>query len=286
MALIKCPACGKEISEQAAFCVHCGIKLERAPKENSPTIFCPECGTQIPAESTVCPRCGFPIESRVANASKNAPKDVSNDAAQEVLSSDSATVQSTPKGRRKAPVIAVVIAVAIVAVLAIGYTINTARQNSAYNQYIDDLNTGMDLMLNGAAAAEGLCNTTMRVWHAAIFEHTEYGWDSDIRQYYASDFNDALENLYSDSSTINTVQSIKDNQDRVDEVYRRLQNPPEGLENAYAAFEEMHDSYVTLTRLAVNPTGSYQSYSDDFREADSACVEALEKLQSKIPEKK
>jgi hypothetical protein len=39
MALIKCPECGKEISDKAASCPHCGIPNANAKKwyqENSP----------------------------------------------------------------------------------------------------------------------------------------------------------------------------------------------------------------------------------------------------------
>ena len=141
-------------------------------------------------------------------------------------------------------------------------------------------------MLNGAATSEELCNTTVSVWNSAIFGDSQYDWDSDIRQYYADDFNTALSLLFSDQSTQNTIASIKSNQEQVNEIYRRLQNPPEGLENAYAAFEEMYDSYLTLTRLATNPTGNLQSYSNPFHEADEQCVDAFEKLQMKIPDKK
>ena len=33
MALIKCPECGKEVSDKAAQCIHCGYPLPVAPAE-------------------------------------------------------------------------------------------------------------------------------------------------------------------------------------------------------------------------------------------------------------
>ena len=33
MALIHCPECGKEVSDQAAVCIHCGYPLNRAQEE-------------------------------------------------------------------------------------------------------------------------------------------------------------------------------------------------------------------------------------------------------------
>lgn len=50
MALINCPECGKEISEQAATCPHCGITLKQAPVQpinvnmsSGPSVKCPKC---------------------------------------------------------------------------------------------------------------------------------------------------------------------------------------------------------------------------------------------------
>lgn len=36
MALIKCPECGKEISDKASACIHCGFPLSLLKKENTP----------------------------------------------------------------------------------------------------------------------------------------------------------------------------------------------------------------------------------------------------------
>ena len=49
MALIKCPECGKEISDKSKLCIHCGYPLEDTinivEKELSSSI-CPFCGVQ------------------------------------------------------------------------------------------------------------------------------------------------------------------------------------------------------------------------------------------------
>lgn len=34
MALIRCPECGKEISDQAEYCIHCGYPLHSMKREN------------------------------------------------------------------------------------------------------------------------------------------------------------------------------------------------------------------------------------------------------------
>lgn len=56
MAIIKCPECGREISENAPFCPSCGIKIAQNIKR------CPECGTISLLNNDLCPHCGYPFK--------------------------------------------------------------------------------------------------------------------------------------------------------------------------------------------------------------------------------
>lgn len=59
MSLIKCPECGKEVSDKALACIHCGFPLQKAVEETIPKIqYCPYCGKQNTIESTFCAYCG------------------------------------------------------------------------------------------------------------------------------------------------------------------------------------------------------------------------------------
>lgn len=58
MALIKCPDCGKQISDKASECPNCGCPSSQfAPK------ICPECGNVLANGDITCPNCGFPLDS-------------------------------------------------------------------------------------------------------------------------------------------------------------------------------------------------------------------------------
>ena len=56
MALIKCKECGKEISDKAKVCPHCGF-------ENN-LIICPECKKEIKGNVNTCPNCGYEIQKK------------------------------------------------------------------------------------------------------------------------------------------------------------------------------------------------------------------------------
>ncbi|SEM59304.1 Double zinc ribbon [Butyrivibrio sp. ob235] len=54
MALINCPGCGKEVSDQSSACPSCGFPINN-------TVRCPECGRILPQGTSTCPDCGYPI---------------------------------------------------------------------------------------------------------------------------------------------------------------------------------------------------------------------------------
>lgn len=71
MALINCPECGKEISDKASSCIHCGFPLysdfqtqssntKAVEEQNTETDFrCKYCGKQNEIGSVICSRCGL-----------------------------------------------------------------------------------------------------------------------------------------------------------------------------------------------------------------------------------
>ena len=88
MGLIKCPECGKEISDKAEICVNCGFPIKNYLKEkcegsdylqpenkeietvqkdsfmenNQNTIICESCGAENKTDADYCCKCGSPIE--------------------------------------------------------------------------------------------------------------------------------------------------------------------------------------------------------------------------------
>lgn len=88
MGLIKCPECGKEISDKAEICVNCGFPIKNYLKEkversdylqmenkevetvekdsfmenNQDTVICESCGAENKADVDYCCKCGSPIK--------------------------------------------------------------------------------------------------------------------------------------------------------------------------------------------------------------------------------
>ena len=56
MALIQCPKCSQNISDQAVKCIHCGEVIS----ENT----CNECGNKFPSNLPECPHCGLPVSAK------------------------------------------------------------------------------------------------------------------------------------------------------------------------------------------------------------------------------
>lgn len=318
MAIIKCPSCGSDVSEKASECPHCHAKLDHGTlvADEPKSQVCSECGATIPQGAATCPNCGAPVEAD-ANKSIDATGQTPDGTA--VAPSPADAAGTSPEGEkpiappevtspdakskaRKKPLskkMKIVIAAIVAAVVVIGgiswysYSQQQAklkaqeRAVAAYNAYVLTLKMARQNMVSGAASAETLANTTSKVWNAAIFKKNQSDWDSDISAYYSTDFNESLKMLFSDSGTAKTVSDIKSNQSTVSDEMRVLSSVPDSsLQNAYSEAKDMYDSYLSLTNLAISPTGSLQTFNSNFNTYDSAVSNAYEKLGTAIPDTK
>lgn len=259
MAMITCPSCGEMISDKSNTCIHCGFEL------SSPKKVCPECGTELDITATTCPKCGCPL---TATAPSSAPVEV--------------TVSKNAKKNvvRIALVAAVVIAIAVIGLLGVNAS-KKQKAKEASESYYENLRNVTDIMLSSSASAESAGNLTKRVWYNAIYEERDSTTDKYTRPngYFVSDFNDALGNLFSDSSFKSTINSIKSSQDKVLSIMKDLQNPPEEYQNAYSALQAFYDSYLELTNLVTNPTGSLTTFSSNFNDADTKVSNNYDKMK-------
>jgi ribosomal protein L40E len=62
MALIHCPECNAQISDQAENCPKCGYPMISQSTIKSEMNICPECNAQVSMGAESCPKCGFPLK--------------------------------------------------------------------------------------------------------------------------------------------------------------------------------------------------------------------------------
>lgn len=266
MAMMECPNCGEQVSDKAKKCVYCGTIL--IPEEKR---YCHECGTELEDGMDVCHKCGCPIEN-VEN-SETAPQQVE--------------VTGVKIARKSKKIIAIVaVALLIAALIAVAVVQGQKKKEAEeeakrIEEYIANLELVTYSMLSGAGDAETCGNLVKKVWYNAIYEERDDSTDKYTRPngYFVSDFNDALQNLYSDSSFSLRIGGIEDNQDTVNSLMKKLKNPPDEYEDAYEAVTELYNAYLILTNLATDPSGSLQTFSSNFNDADSEALKCFNALK-------
>lgn len=208
---------------------------------------CPRCNAFIFEDDTVCANCGLQLR----------------------------------KKEKKNTRIIVPIIIAIViggVILAVGKTVHDKMARYDYEQRVK---TCAYDMYNGAADTEDACNKIVSVWHDSIWKvndnKTVLYTTNDSGQFY-DDFNDALNELIEDESFQRDLRNIHDTYENVRSQIHDLQDPPKGCEKICDALMDAYDAYYEFTQCALDPEGTYESYSNSFNEADSNCVKCMEKL--------
>ena len=268
MAMTTCPNCGEQISDKAKKCVHCGTVL--IPEEKK---YCSDCGAELEEGMKVCPKCGCPIENAVEM--ETAPQQV-----------DVTGV--------KIIVIAVITVIAAATIAAIGVQMHkknvaakvAAEAQKQSEEYGTNLNMAAYSILSGASDAETCGNLIKQVWYNSIYEQSDSKTDKYTKPngYYVSDFNDALKNLFLDSSFNDQIEDINDNNDTVNSLIKKLKNPPEEYKDAYESISKLYDAYLSLTNLATDPTGNLQTYSQNFNDADNETLNCYNALKMYLEE--
>ena len=255
MAMIVCPHCGEQVSENAKKCVHCGAIL--IPEEKK---YCTECGAELEEGMTECPNCGCPVDDTLGQETDEKPQKV---------------------------IIGIVVALLVVGGATVFGVTQYQKKKAAeeyaqrVEEYSDNLKLATVTMLTGASDAESSANLIKQIWYNSIYEERDDKTDKYTRPdgYFVSDFNDALGNLYADSSFSSKISSIENNQDTVNALMKKLKNPPDEYKDAYDAVSDLYDAYISLTNCATDPSGSLHTYSSTFNDADTNTLNAYKAME-------
>lgn len=235
-------------------------------------INCPECKREISDQALSCPYCGFPMTPTSTESGTN-------------LSQTQPEQLSMSKKRNLFFAIAVTVIIVIVAV-SIGISVFSRNKTASRENYIQTMRTARYAMLSGAAEAETTCNLISTVWHNVIFKESDSTTDKYTKQYgkFYDDFNDALSALFDSNEYKDHVITIMASRTVSADYMQELQNPPDGLETAYDTLCNMYEEFTSLTGIAINPTGSLQTFNQAFSSYDNTFTRYYDKLGTQIPE--
>ena len=266
-----CNKCGKEIPEGERFCPECSATAQPRPEteqaEDRPSISA-GAGTE-----PVAPAGGYPVEKTDKESFEDQPQKA------EITSIN---LPKAKKSAKKYIILSAIIAVLIIAGVVAIFIIQNNRAEQIRKDYMDNLRIASLKMLSGAAEAESAGNLIRNVWYNTIYEKRDSETDKYTRDSYGrfnDDFNDSLTALFADSSFQSKINNIKDSKDAVTQLMKSLQNPPEEYKDAYIAIKAYYDSYLELTSLAISPSGSYNTFTSNFSQADSETVRCYEAMK-------
>lgn len=264
MAMIKCPKCNEDISDKSTKCVHCGYVLMEEPK-----LFCEECGNEIKKSDKVCSKCGCPIDK------KQEPQKVE------------VTKVKIGNGISKKKIVIGIVALLLIVggifgFIAIKNNNDKKKAQELSQQYKDNLSTITYKMLSGAANAESCGNKIKKVWSNSIWKDDDAETDKYTKTNgrFNEDFNDSLSALFADPNFIKITDGVEQNQKEVNKLIKEMKNPPEEWKDAYNDLKDYYDDYLTLTNLCTNPSGSLQTYSTNFSNADTDALNGYNKMKS------
>ena len=224
-------------------------------------VSCPECGKEISDAARSCPHCGHPI------AQEPQPQDM----------------PPVPRKSKRSIIIAACV-LALVAVVGIFAGVQQKRASDRA-AYIASLNELRAQTIRGGSVAEKMCNLTKQVWYNTIYEERDSITDKYTRSggVFHDDFNTSLSLLYAEDNTATVISGLQASRELVDGIMADLQNPPAEFAACYEAADSLYDAYCGLIDLAVSPSGSLKTYSENFSKYDEDLLKYYNKLEALIP---
>jgi hypothetical protein len=304
MASISCPKCAREVADSAAFCPYCGTALQAqtvkptvtaAPETDIPQDSGPVVSEQAEIQTTPLTDTNVPAAPTdpVPSATEHTPveatpayDDNSPAVPENTVSENAVQPKKTRSTKTRLLIIGGVVILVVAAVIIALVLTGRHKAEKAREEYIDNLQLAQYTMLLGAADAESICNLTRSVWYNTIFEESDPETDPYTKSGYLfnEDFNTSLIALYADPETQEAIAELESNQELVGTLMVSLTEPPEEFEHCYSIVQEMYDAYISLTNLAITPSGSLTTYSEDFGTLDSTFIQLYDELSLYLPE--
>lgn len=130
MAIIKCPECGHQVSDQAKTCPSCGIEI------SGKVMRCPECGDVVFNNQEICPNCHRPLhKAEVRPDVKEGVSDPDTAAGTGASKEVPAEAHRKPGAKKSYIVIIVAFVIALLAVFVCLYLYKTTQDKNELDAY-------------------------------------------------------------------------------------------------------------------------------------------------------
>ena len=256
-------------------------------------IICEECGREISDKAKACPHCGAPVENAETKVEKHGSDETSE--CLTVEKGETVIVDTALKKKKKKTKLIIIIIVIIVALIAgAAFGVVKYKEKKAKEKYDNAVNQMrssallMNLEVNDtyglseeADTVEELINLTNSVWHDAVFNESSKKTKKYVSG--AKDFNEAVDNVYSDSNISEYVSKLTDLRD---EFKKKKIDCPNKLLSVKDKYDDMFAAFSALVDYAEYPSGSYNTYMEHAQEKFDEFNTAYSKFDSACPEMK
>ena len=247
MAMIQCPQCEKQISDQAEVCVHCGYKLKKE------LYYCKECGGILEETDKICPHCGCPLEEKVN--------------------------KDTRKKKKKHILRYILLTIFVLVIGFFGYTGYQAYKWNSYFEIVDEMREVRNSTVDAVNQSK---NLLMKVWYNSIGKISDSETDrfTSPNGYFVEDFNEALNLLYEDEEFSKNLSLIEEKQNELRKLEKQLPEPPKEYEEYHEDTIKLMDGWIEISMNILSPNKSYLEMNDVFNELIQEQNDLLMELDS------
>lgn len=244
-------------------------------------IKCPECGREVSDKAPACPHCGYPFSSTVE-------KDDAQTQDKETIVEE----KSIKKKKKNSIVRIIIVLCIIVGGIGGGLYYNKIqtkiKEDKKYNAYVDNLTNFGFMAESGEILSCDLLDKITKVWYNSIYKEDSYFTDKytkDGSGNFWDDFNTSLM-MYMFSDSYKADESdIKDCKKKVEELYKKLKDAPNGFEKAVDKAAAVQAAYSSLVDFSLDVEGNYTSVSEDVRNKKEEFEKTYTDFKLSIPEK-
>ena len=243
-------------------------------------ITCPECSKQISENAVSCPNCGYPIVKEVSSAREPQQVEVTSI---NLSPHNSHKIRKIIFGIF---IFTFIIVLTFAYIAFQNAQKATKVRNSYIDNLnlisIALLNGANDSERMCNLTANVWHNTIYNKFESETYKYTL----SPNGLSYNADFNTSLANLFADKDIKEKVKTIEINQIIVSKTMKDLKNPTLEFEKCYNTLNELFSIFMGLTDLAIRPNGSLQTFTQHKSDKADKFMEYYRKFSTQIPEKK